>query len=357
MNRCVYGLKEASRYWYLRIYDELSKCGCKRSKLDPAVFFFYTNRLEGLLVCHVDDFLHAGSERFEKEVILYLKSIFKVSREDAVAFRYVGVDVQQCRKGVFIGQQDYVEELKEIHIDKQRIQNKNLIANNKEKEDLRSIIGQLNWLCTQTRPDLSFSVCELSNSYKTATIATILNANKIIRKAKAVETSLFLPKVNLNNFKLICYTDAAHGNLPDGGSQAGLYLELVSENKRAPIHWQSKRVRRVVKSSMAAETLSLVEGVETAILIRKFINEILFLNQRNICIEVITDSKSVFDAAYGTNQLLDKGQRINMALLRETITLKEVELKWVPSGEQLANVLTKKDCESRTMLSRISNSM
>ena len=147
--------------------------------------------------------------------------------------------------------------------------------------------------------------------------------------------------MNLNCIKLVCYTDASHANLPDGGSQGGLYIEVVDGNKKAPLHWQSKRIKRIVKSSMAAETLALVEGIETAVLLRSLLNEILFKNKKSIAIEAITDSRAVFESAHSTNQILDKGQRINMSILRESIAEKEIDLKWVPTKQQLANVLPK----------------
>ena len=40
LKRCVYGLCDASRWWYKRVHDELVSFGCTVSKHDPAVFMF-----------------------------------------------------------------------------------------------------------------------------------------------------------------------------------------------------------------------------------------------------------------------------------------------------------------------------
>ena len=40
LNTCIYGLSDASRYWYLSVKDELIKLGVKCSKYDPAVFYW-----------------------------------------------------------------------------------------------------------------------------------------------------------------------------------------------------------------------------------------------------------------------------------------------------------------------------
>ena len=41
LNRCVYGLDDASRCWYFRVKEELVAYGCKCSKYDSALFTFH----------------------------------------------------------------------------------------------------------------------------------------------------------------------------------------------------------------------------------------------------------------------------------------------------------------------------
>ena len=77
----------------------------------------------------------------------------------------------------------------------------------------------------------------------------LLKANKVIKKAKYNEVFLNYPVMDLNNLTIRCFADASYGNLCDGGSQGGLYLEAVSGLKSAPLEWQSKRLRRVPKST------------------------------------------------------------------------------------------------------------
>lgn len=50
--------------------------GGKVSQVDPAVFYWFDEhcKVKGLLACHVDDFLWAGTQRFETNVIPRLKS-------------------------------------------------------------------------------------------------------------------------------------------------------------------------------------------------------------------------------------------------------------------------------------------
>ena len=65
----VYGLNEASRYWYNRVHEELLNIGMTKSKYDDALFFYKPDKnekCEGVIVIHVDDFLYnGGSSIFE----------------------------------------------------------------------------------------------------------------------------------------------------------------------------------------------------------------------------------------------------------------------------------------------------
>ena len=57
LNKCVYGLSDASRVWYFSVRNELLKCGCIQSKADLSLFYcYYDDKLAGLFLMHVDDF-------------------------------------------------------------------------------------------------------------------------------------------------------------------------------------------------------------------------------------------------------------------------------------------------------------
>ena len=39
LQKCVYGLADACRYWYLRVKEELIKLGANVSSVDPGLFY------------------------------------------------------------------------------------------------------------------------------------------------------------------------------------------------------------------------------------------------------------------------------------------------------------------------------
>ena len=66
LEKCVYGLTDASLHWYRTVKCFMESIGGKVSTMDPAIFYWNDQdyKLEGILACHVDDFLYSGSEDF-----------------------------------------------------------------------------------------------------------------------------------------------------------------------------------------------------------------------------------------------------------------------------------------------------
>ena len=68
--------------------------------------------------------------------------------------------------------------------------------------------------------------------------------------------------------------------------------------------WQSRKIKKVCKSTLAAENWALVEGLESAELIKVQWNEIVKIDVPIVC---ITDCKSLFDAVKRQTPLKTKG--------------------------------------------------
>ena len=96
-------------------------------------------------------------------------------------------------------------------------------------------------------------------------------------------------------FKITLLTDAAIGNLSDGGSQGGHVILLVDENSKCNlISWQFKLIKGIVHSTLAAETIVMLDGVESAICISALLKE-LYYQLNNIPIEIYRDNKSLHE--------------------------------------------------------------
>ena len=182
LHKAVYGLGDASRVWYFTVKECLLNLDCSQVKSDPAIFYWYTqNKLHGIFVMHVDDFLYGGTKEFHNWVIDNVRNQFKIGSHETGAFTYVGLNIQQTDDGIIMNQKSYIKSVQPIQVQKND-KGGSEILDKANSDNLRSLIGQLNWLGTQTRPDCSFDVLELSTSLKQPVKEDVKRANKTLKK-------------------------------------------------------------------------------------------------------------------------------------------------------------------------------
>ena len=347
--KCVYGLADASRFWYLRVKEELLNLNAKISNVDPSCFYWTENNiLIGILLCHVDDMIFGGTVEFHKNVIEKLKFIFKFGAEESNAFKYVGIEISQNDDySINIQQLNYIQSIEEIPIRKQP---KDDVLIDKEKTLCRRIVGQLNWIAGISRPDVSFYICEASTKLNNSTISDAVKINKIVRYVKSTPVTIKFPIMNLDEVKLKIFCDASFNNLPNGGSQGGQIILLADKkNNVCPIYWNSTKIKRVARSTITAETLSLSDACDISIFLSKIVSELVpsSSNSNNI---VYTDNLSLFEAAHSSKQLLEKRLIVDIASIREMLERKQIHLIWIEKEKQLADVLTKGGASSEKLL-------
>ena len=191
-----------------------------------------------------------------------LNEVFQISQESHYNFTYVGLQVNQHQDAIKMHQSAYISEMEVMEIDKECL---HASLNADEKQKYRTLIGQLNWVSSQTRPDIAFEACKASVSFKDANESDLTKANKVIRKLQSDEVILqFSDLGDLKDCKILSYNDSSYKNLPDGPSQGGFIALLWDpDGNLSPIHWQSRKIRHVVKIKLATECLALEEAAET----------------------------------------------------------------------------------------------
>ena len=347
LQKCVYGLSDASLHWYKRVKTVMTESGGIISKVDPSVFYWLDKEghVIGILACHVDDFVWGGSKEFE-EIIANIRKIFKVGREGSSALEYCGINLKRVDGCIYLSQDKYASSLSTLYIDPVRASEKEMDLTETEKTSLRSKVGQLLWLAHQSRPDILFDVTNLASSTKHGKVKHLLIANKILNKVKAMPLSLKFQQLGANGLmQIVVFSDAALGNVGDGGSQGGYLLLLAgTDGKFSPLWWNSKRIRRVVRSTLAAETLSMSEAVDMAIFVATLFSELTCgeAKAQNIPIQCVTDCKSLVDAIKSQKFVSEKRLRIEISGLKELLESGQIrKFEWCDTKRQLADCLTK----------------
>ena len=159
--------------------------------------------------------------------------------------------------------------------------------------------------------------------------------------------------------RFLLFSDAAWGNAAKGGSQGAFLITVVDEQvfsgqqgRMSIVQWKSGRVRRVCVSSLAAETLSLVNALNHLEWARCFWSEITDAGFRLqnweehvgknsfVC---ATDAKSIYDHISKPTVSVgaDKRAAIDLQFVREVLARDGSVLKWIDGRYQLADDLTK----------------
>ena len=152
--------------------------------------------------------------------------------------------------------------------------------------------------------------------------------------------------------------NASFANINNGCGSIGGQLIFLSDKKGkvALINWHSGKVKRVVRSTLAAETLSLVEGLEDAIFHRMIVSELSGKKSDRFDIKAVIDNRSCVEALNSTHQVEDKRLRIEIGEIKEMIFGGVVkDISWVPGSAQIADALTKAGASGLRILEIVQN--
>ena len=282
-----------------------------------------------------------------------IKEVFQISKESQNNFTYLGLHIKQTGHDIDIDQEGYISDINPIVIEDERNRKGCEAITTSERQQLRAVIGQLNWLSTQTRPDIAYDTCIASVSFKEAKVKDLLRVNKIIRKLQSESVHLkFIDLSDLRRYRVINYSDASYRNLLNEGSQGGFIIFICNQhNQVAPIQWQSKKIRRVVRSTLAAESIAQLDAADASFLIKSLLVELLQCSSDKIKIESITDNKSLFETLYSTKTTENKRLRADIAALRERPGNGEIDkIHWVETSYQIADCLTKSGASTTALL-------
>ena len=368
LRKPMYGLEDASLQWYKTLTKRLLELGCKRLTTDPATFYWRdeNDKLGGMASWHVDDMIACGEDSFYKAVLMPLMDTFNFGSTSEGKYRCLGWNVIHRHSDILVSQQDYIE----AKIDFLFLNNKHKHKGHEklEPEDAskaRGHIGKLRWLADQCRPDLAYSQLELSIAAHNPTWDTVKLINKMVNAVKMRPYHLRFSRLRTKKWYLTVFSDFSLKGLPDKISSAMGYVILLSEGYRFRernacniLSWKSCKTKRIVSSTYDGETLSLTTALEEAIFIKHQLVSILGIGNKDILIEAFCDCGDTVAAIVSNKPLPTSKNRLaalEIARVKEMKDDKVIDsVHWVPSGSQLADVLTKRGASTEPIIQTIS---
>ena len=173
--KSLYGLKQSPRCLNQALDAQLKLMGFKQSKSDPCI---YTSVTESygvfILAVYVDDILLAGkSQQKIAQVKADLGKQFQLKDMSELHY-FLGVSVQQCAEGIWIGQPAYIQALiKKFGMEHCKSANTPVTPGTKllkatEQSEIvdatlyQSAVGSLLQLSGWSRPDIAFAVSNVA---------------------------------------------------------------------------------------------------------------------------------------------------------------------------------------------------
>lgn len=341
LKKSLYGLKQASRNWNAKFTEFLKSYKLEASSADPCVFTGSGERRIILGIFIDDGIVAATHEEDITNLMNYLTKEFKIRVMAANCF--VGLEIDRRQNGsIHLSQKAYTRKI----LDKFRMLDAKCLATPAEgtvvvssklakNYPFREAVGSLMYLAVGTRPDISFAVGKASRSLNQPTEADV-TAVKRIFKYLCGTTVYGIIYEKIPKYSLECYSDSDYAGCPTTRrSTSGFVSNLGS----GAISWCSQLQKCVVTSSTEAEYVAASQSVKEIIWLRRLISD-LHIGYDSVYLRM--DNQSAIRLVENSeNHKRTKHVDIKNHFIREKFREGLFELTYVPTDDQVADVLTK----------------
>ncbi|GJW93535.1 putative ribonuclease H-like domain-containing protein [Tanacetum coccineum] len=344
LKKALYGLKQAPRAWYDKLSSFLIEHGFTKGIIDPTLF---TRRHGGdilLVQVYVDDIIFGSTNPdFSKRFANLMKNNFEMSMMGELKF-FLGLQVHQSPRGIFISQSQYAIELLKKHGLDECVSMSTPMATERLDADLqgtptdqttyRRMIGGLMYL-TASRPDIAFATFVCARYQARPTVKHLKEVKRIFRYLRqSYNMGLWYPKDS--GFELIAYSDADHAGCKDDCKSTSGGLQFLGGKL---VSWSSKKQDCTAMSTAEAEYVSLSACCAQVIWMR---TQLLDYGYKYNRIPMYCDSKSAIAISCNPVQhSKTKHIDIRYHFIKEHVEKGTVEIYFVGTEYQLADLFTK----------------
>ena len=343
--KALYGLKQAPRAWYDTLSQFLLDNHFSRGTVDKTLFYRNVNGAFILVQIYVDDIIFGSTdEKLCKKFANLMKSQYEMSMMGELTY-FLGLQVKQVKEGIFINQTKYIYDLlkkfdlldcKEAKTPMPTATKLELSPNEKSVDisNYRGMVGSLLYL-TASRPDIMFSTCLCARFQSNPKESHLIAIKRIFRYLKGTPNlGIWYPKDS--GFDLIGYSDADFAGCKiDRKSTTGT-CQFLGDRL---ISWFSKKQNSVSTSTAEAEYIAAGSCCAQLLWMR---NQLLDYGLNLSKIPIFCDNTSAIAITENPVQhSRTKHIDIKYHFIREHVMAGTVEMHFVPSEEQIADIFTK----------------
>jgi transposase InsO family protein len=354
LKKSLYGLKQSPRAWYQCIDSFFTKEGFTRSEADHSLYIKQTGEYLLIVLIYVDDLIILASLG-NKLAWLKAKLNEEFEMSDLGELMYcLGVEFVRDRKAhtITMSQSKYIKEvLKRFNMEeckpigtpldvnvkllKLSVEEFEAIEGDMEGVPYKSGVGSLMYAMVATRPDLAFAVSMVSQFMSRAGPAHWSAVKRIMRYLQS--TMEYKMCLGGKDFALRGYCDADWaGDANERRSTTG-YVFFVG---MGAISWNCRRQPTIALSTTEAEYMATSHSTKEAIWLRKLLADVGFVQEG--ATTIMCDNQGCIALAKNpTHHSRTKHIDVQHHFIREKLDSGEIILKYCPTEDMVADVLTK----------------
>jgi len=353
----MYGEKQAPKVWNDKLHSILLDMQFRRCPWDACLYMGWFDDQFLMISIHVDDGYLVSScdeiiNTFHAKLLTYIKneSLFRPNEENAI--KYTGIDIRgvqetdaQGNNGtkMYLSQKTYITDMilfeesnKCPKIPMNNTTNLRVEVPNPELPSLLPVTGKFRYICDRTRPDILVATGEISTGSQPS--------NEHYKVAKQTFNYLKCTKDKVlklggcNKIVHFAFSDASYITAGNSKSRLG-HCQFLGTDSGA-IDCTSVNDHSVSHSSMEAEIKAL-DLLVLAVIHTRNIMEFLDYDLENPTM-IFCDNQSAIELCKTLKQT-NKSRHIQMRInfIRECINKRLIEIIFVPTAENVADVLTK----------------
>ena len=350
LNKSLYGLKQASRFWYKTMDAYLKKNDYVQCQADTCLYMKQVGAEFIIIALYVDDLLLAcnNSKLLQKEKDA-LKEQFCM-KDLGEAHYLLGIQIKRNRaeKRMLLLQNTYLSNLLQKYgmqncraVTTPQVPGSTLSANKSDpihKQKYQALIGSLTYAVTATRPDLAQALGTVNQFSSNPSGEHWQSVKRILRYIKGtLDLGIQFDGSKEDDVKLSGFVDADWGGDVNGRkSQSGYIFSLCG----GVVSWASKKQTSVALSSTEAEYVAACLATQEAIWLRSLLADLNFIQEEPTIIH--EDNQGAIAMSKNPKfHARTKHIDIKYQFIRDKVESGELLLKYCPSSDMIADMLTK----------------
>jgi hypothetical protein len=348
LQKSIYGLRQASHNWNKTIDAWLQDYGFVPTRTDSCAYLMNKKGHTLVILLWVDDLIIGGNnqsviDKFKGDI----SKRFKMKALGPLSW-VLGMEIKRNRstRTLQVTQATYISQMLEKF---GMLQCKSIstpaegtlsrVQGQPANSEYMSIVGSLLYASMVTRPDITFAVQALGRHLQSSSTEHLAAAKRVLRYLQGTKTLgiQFSGGKNDQNTILTGYSDSDWGGDTDTRRSTTAYLFKFGEG---PISWSSRLQPTVALSSAEAEYMAASAAVQEATYLRQLLMD--FGYPQSTATKIYEDNQGCI--ALARNPVLHKRTKhieIRYHFIREKIESGEINLIYIPTQKQQADILTK----------------